>query len=768
MGSSKLKVILDSLSVTLKLAMFRSHSSKYGFFDTQSRTETSTKDFWPHKFRTRTKPGSINNHSYKPSEFDLDHLFEMMYDNYMGTQLDTQHSAPKTPLSTAPLTQTLNTSSASTKVELQAPTLTNTSIDPTNITSTSGPANEQQQQEDETHHDNDALSTSVSKSTKEAMADSSWIKAMKEKLHHFQRLEVPRAWSTNPEYAKGFETLMKNNFEMSMIESSGIEFEEQNTSSSLGNDADADDADIKHVYYEKPMAETYKDLYDSIKKTQVQTKDQNDSLIAQLNKKSIENADLKAQIQEKVFATVDLKNELRMLKGTSMDTKWVPTGKIFTSSTTKVDGEPPHGSNADITNPHKCKQTLDVSAEENNTDQAEDARFEPYEFINPFCTPIQEVAEYSSSNVDTSNMHTFYQPHHFDYHWTKDRPLKQVNGNPSKHMYAQEEGIDFEESFAPVARLEVVRIFIACAAHKSFPIYQMDVKTDFLNGPLNEEVYVAQPDGFVDPDQPEKVYRLRKALYGLKQALRARYDELSNFLMSKGFTKGTINMGLWYPKDSGCELTAFSDADHAGCLDTRKSTSGGIQFLAEAEYVALSASCAQVMWMRTQLKDYGFNYNKIPLYCDSQSAIEISCNPIQHSRTKDINVRYHFIKEQVERGIIELYFVRTEYQLADMFTKAIDDGNPSSVNIKQQCGRGSNSLSWKSCQEGSTKLNLSDHRYQDYQDKDCQGRLLASFQDDAYYEHVGQGIRLQDGEVDKDKQGERFKDLITKDKTERQ
>ncbi|GJU33947.1 retrovirus-related pol polyprotein from transposon TNT 1-94 [Tanacetum coccineum] len=87
--------------------------------------------------------------------------------------------------------------------------------------------------------------------------------------------------------------------------------------------------------------------------------------------------------------------------------------------------------------------------------------------------------------------------------------------------YAQEEGIDFKESFAPVARLEAVRIFVTYAAHKSFPIYQMDVKTTFINGPLKEEVYVAQPNGFVDPDHPEKVYRLRKALYGLKQAPRA-------------------------------------------------------------------------------------------------------------------------------------------------------------------------------------------------------------------------------------------------------
>nr|GEY02932.1 retrovirus-related Pol polyprotein from transposon TNT 1-94 [Tanacetum cinerariifolium] len=103
--------------------------------------------------------------------------------------------------------------------------------------------------------------------------------------------------------------------------------------------------------------------------------------------------------------------------------------------------------------------------------------------------------------------------------------------------YAQEEGIDFEESFAPVSRLEAVRIFVAYAAHKSFPIYQMDVKIAFLNGPLKEEVYVAQLEGFIDPDHPEKVYRPRKALYGLKQAPRAWYEELSKFLTSKGFTK---------------------------------------------------------------------------------------------------------------------------------------------------------------------------------------------------------------------------------------
>nr|GFA11365.1 hypothetical protein [Tanacetum cinerariifolium] len=132
------------------------------------------------------------------------------------------------------------------------------------------------------------------------------------------------------------------------------------------------------------------------------------------------------------------------------------------------------------------------------------------------------------------------------------------------------------------------------------------------------------------------------------------------------YLRGTINMGLWYSNGSSFGLTAFSDADHARCIDTRKSTSGGIQFLvdklvswmskkhdctvissAEAEYVVLSASCAQVMWMRTQLQDYGLNYNKIPLYCDSQSAIAISCNLIHHSRTKHIHTRFKYLVRRI-------------------------------------------------------------------------------------------------------------------------
>nr|GEV44026.1 retrovirus-related Pol polyprotein from transposon TNT 1-94 [Tanacetum cinerariifolium] len=312
-----------------------------------------------------------------------------------------------------------------------------------------------------------------------------------------------------------------------------------------------------------------------------------------------------------------------------------------------------------------------------------------------------------------------------------------------------DEGVDFEESFAPVARLEAVRLFIAYVAHKSFTVYQMDVKIAFLYGPLKKEVYVNQPYGFVDPYHPDKVYRLKKALYGLKQAPRAcigtpmatkhldadlsgtpidqtKYHSKVEALMyltatrpdimhatcycaryqaqptEKHLTavkrifrylKDAIHMGLWYPKDTGFELTAFSDSDHAGCLDSCKSTSGGIQFLggdklvswsskkqdctsmssAKAEYVSLSTCCAQVLWMRTQLTYYGFHFDKIPMYCNSKAAIAISCNPVQHSRTKHIDVRYHFIKEKVEKGIVELFFVGTEYQLADLFTKALPE-----------------------------------------------------------------------------------------------
>ncbi|GJU19977.1 retrovirus-related pol polyprotein from transposon TNT 1-94 [Tanacetum coccineum] len=156
------------------------------------------------------------------------------------------------------------------------------------------------------------------------------------------------------------------------------------------------------------------------------------------------------------------------------------------------------------------------------------------------------------------------------------------------------------------------------------------------------------------------------------------------------YLRGTVNQGLWYPKDSSIALTAYADADHAGCQDNRRSTSGCMQLLGdrlvswsskrqkspaisstEAEYIAMSGCCAQILWMRSHLTNYGLRFNKIPMYCDNKSVIALCCNNVQHSQSKHIDIRFHFIKEQVKNGVVELYFVNTEYQLADIFTKAL-------------------------------------------------------------------------------------------------
>ncbi|GJR94220.1 retrovirus-related pol polyprotein from transposon TNT 1-94 [Tanacetum coccineum] len=270
----------------------------------------------------------------------------------------------------------------------------------------------------------------------------------------------------------------------------------------------------------------------------------------------------------------------------------------------------------------------------------------------------------------------------------------------------------------------------------SMVVYQMDVKTTFLNGILREEVYVSQPDRFVDLENPNHVYKLKKALYGLKQAPRVWYDLLLSFLLSQKFSKGTIDPTLFIrregkdillnsmmgkisfflglqisqsprgiflnqskyaleiikkygmetsdPMDTpimdkskmdadpqwkevdptryremiGPLMYLTANADHVGCQDTRRSTSGSMQLLG-------------YRLMRSQLTNYGLVFNKIPMYCDNKSAIALCCNNVQHSRSKHIDIRYHCIKEQVENRVVELYFVKTEYQLADIFTKAL-------------------------------------------------------------------------------------------------
>ncbi|GKE19284.1 retrovirus-related pol polyprotein from transposon TNT 1-94, partial [Tanacetum coccineum] len=328
-------------------------------------------------------------------------------------------------------------------------------------------------------------------------------------------------------------------------------------------------------------------------------------------------------------------------------------------------------------------------------------------FVNVFALEPSSD-ESSSGDVSSSESTQVTQPHNHLGKWSKDHLLDNIYkvkldeyGDVLKNKarlvakgYRQDEGINFEELFAP-----------------------MDVKTAFLNGELKEEFYVSLPEGFIDPDHPTHVYHLKKALYGLKHAPRAWYNTLSRFLLDNKFSKGvvdptyqakptkkhleaikrvfrylqgTINCCLWYPKDTAMALKAYADADHACCQDTRRSTSGSAQFLGdklvswlskkqksttisttEAEYIAMFGCCAHILWMRSHLMDYGFASNNTPLYCDNKSAIALCCNNVQHSRSKHIDTRHHFIREQVENGVVELYFVTMDYLLADIFTKAL-------------------------------------------------------------------------------------------------
>nr|GEV01530.1 hypothetical protein [Tanacetum cinerariifolium] len=358
-------------------------------------------------------------------------------------------------------------------------------------------------------------------------------------------------------------------------------------------------------------------------------------------------------------------------------------------------------------------------------DNVPNAMFDANMFANPFATPSTRAAESSSSQyVDPSNMHTFYQPYPYEFQWTKDHPLEQVIEEPSRPVLTRNQlrsdgdmcmyaltVITMEQKNVKEAMTDPT--WIESMQEELLQFKRLDGTTDptlfirrFVDDILVVQVYVddiifgsthprmesCDPVGTpmeikdkLDLDQngtPVDATKYRSMIGALMYltsstpdivhatCLCARYQanpiqkHLKEAKRIFCYLRGTINTGLWYTKDSGFELTGFSDADYAGCKDTFKSTF-------EAEYVSLSACCAQVLWMWTQLTKYGFHFNNIPIYCDSKSTIAISCNPVQHSRTKHITVRYHFIKEHVEKGMIELYFVKTDYQLADLLTKAL-------------------------------------------------------------------------------------------------
>ncbi|GJT94859.1 copia protein [Tanacetum coccineum] len=362
--------------------------------------------------------------------------------------------------------------------------------------------------------------------------------------------------------------------------------------------------------------------------------------------------------------------------------------------------------------------------------------------IEPNSPVLNEVAD----EFDPSNMHQFHQQHRSIDRWTKNHPLEQVIGDPSKPVmtrkrlqtnaevyelnqfkrldvwelvecpigrniikvkwiwknktnvenivirnksrlvakgYGQEEGIDFEESFAPIARLEAVHqsprgIFISQSQYTldilkkhgmekcdtvSTPMATTKLDADLQGTLVDQTKYHSMIGGlmYLTASRPDIAFATFVCARYQARPTEKHLKEVKRIFC---YLRQSINMGLWYSKDSGFELIAYADADHAGCNDDCKSTSRGIQFLgsnlvswsskkqdytamssAKAEYVSLSACCAQVICMRTQLLDYGFRYHKIPIYCDSKSAIAISCNPVQHSTTKHISIRYHFIKE---------------------------------------------------------------------------------------------------------------------------
>ncbi|GJS98882.1 putative ribonuclease H-like domain-containing protein [Tanacetum coccineum] len=318
--------------------------------------------------------------------------------------------------------------------------------------------------------------------------------------------------------------------------------------------------------------------------------------------------------------------------------------------------------------------------------------------------------------------------------------------------HTQKEGIDYDEVFAHVARIEAIRLFMTYASFKDFVVYQMDVKSAFLYGKIGEEVYVCQPPGFKDPHFPNKVYKVKKALYGLHQSPRVWYETLSTYLLDNGFHRGQIDNtffirrhkddillvqvyvddiifgstkkemrlqvkqksdgifisqdkyvaeilkksmigSLMYliasrpdimfavcayakfqvtPKTSHLHAVKRIFSDYVGASLDRKSTTGGCQFLGkrliswqckkqsliansttEAEYVAAANCCRQVLWIQNQMLDYGFNFKNTKIYIDNESTICIVKNPVFHSKTKNIEIRYHFIRDSYEKKLIQ-------------------------------------------------------------------------------------------------------------------
>ncbi|GJY40103.1 retrovirus-related pol polyprotein from transposon TNT 1-94 [Tanacetum coccineum] len=248
--------------------------------------------------------------------------------------------------------------------------------------------------------------------------------------------------------------------------------------------------------------------------------------------------------------------------------------------------------------------------------------------------------------------------------------------------YRQEEGIDFEESFAPVTRIEAILIFIANVANKNMTIYQMDFKTAYLNGELRKVVYVSQLEGFVDPDNPTHVYRLKKALYGLKQAPRVWYDMLSHFLLSQKFSKGAVDPTLFTRKADKDLLMLqifvddiiFASTDPSLCDKFVNTTKYALEIL--KKYGMDSSDPVDTLIVEKTRLDADLQGKIVdPTHyhgmINSLMYLTSSRPDLVFAICMCARYQYHFIKEKVENGVVKLYFVITEYQLAHIFSKAL-------------------------------------------------------------------------------------------------
>ncbi|GJZ69125.1 copia protein, partial [Tanacetum coccineum] len=263
--------------------------------------------------------------------------------------------------------------------------------------------------------------------------------------------------------------------------------------------------------------------------------------------------------------------------------------------------------------------------------------------------------------------------------------------------YKKQEGIDYDELTAPVARLGVLledTLAYACAL--DFKLFQMDVKCAFLNGFIIEKCESVDSTKYrgmigsllyLTASRPDIMFSV--CLYGrFQEALKTSHLEVVKRIFR--YIKGTTHLGLWYPKGTGIETVVYADSDHAGDYVDRKSTSGICTFVGccltswfskkqtalaisttEAEYISAGKACQQALWMKQALVDYDIRLDDVPIMCDNKGAIDLSKNPVQHSRTKHIEIRHHFLHDNVQKGHISIEKVPSVDNIADILTKPL-------------------------------------------------------------------------------------------------